>query len=90
MSTRMTALSSIAAALALGACASTSGNAPSKPVAASPPAGCVRDGGSAIPAPPGNCASFGSTYTQEDIQHTGKTTIGGALGLLDPTVTITR
>jgi hypothetical protein len=90
MSTRLAALSSIVAALALGACASTSGNAPTKPVAASQPAGCVSDTGSLIPAPPGHCAGFGSTYTQEDIQRTGKTTAGGALRLLDPTITVTR
>jgi hypothetical protein len=90
MSTRMSVLSSIAAALALGACASTSGNAPTKPVTASQPAGCVSDTGSRIPAPPGNCAGFGSTYTQEDIEHTGKTTVGGALRELDPTITVNR
>lgn len=90
MSTRMAALSSIAAALALGACASTSGNAPMKPVAASPPAGCVSGTGSLIPAPPGSCAGFGNSYTREDMEHTGKTTVGGALGLLDPTITVTH
>jgi hypothetical protein len=90
MSTRMAALSSIAAALALGACASTSGNAPTKPVTASRPAGCVSDTGSLIPARPGNCAGFGNTYTQEDIQRTGTSTAGGALRQLDPTVTVTR
>jgi hypothetical protein len=89
MSTRMAGLSSIAAALALGACASTSGNAPTKPVTASQPAGCV-DSGSAIPARRGNCAGFGSTYTQDDIEHTGKTTIGAALRQLDPTMTVNR
>jgi hypothetical protein len=90
MSTRMSVLSSIAAALALGACASTSGNAPMKPVTASQPAGCVSDTGSRIHAPPGNCAGFGSTYTQEDIERTGKTTVGGALRELDPTITVNR
>ena len=90
MSTRMSVLSSIAAALALGACASTSGNAPTRPVTASQPAGCVSDTGSRISAPPGNCAGFGNTYTQEDVRHTGETTLGGALRLLDPTVTVTR
>jgi hypothetical protein len=90
MSTRMAALSSIVAALALGACASTSGNARTKPITASQPAGCVSDTGSLIPARPGNCAGFGTTYTQEDIRHTGETTAGGALRLLDPTVTVTR
>jgi hypothetical protein len=88
MGTRMAALSSIAAALALGACASTSGNVPTKPVAASQPAGCVSGTGSRIPAPPGNCAGFGNVYSQEDLKRTGQTTAGDALGLLDPTITV--
>jgi hypothetical protein len=90
MSTRMAALSSIAAALALGACASTSGDVPTKPVAALQPAGCVSGTGSRIVGTPGNCAEFGHTYTQEDIEHTGKTTAGAALRMLDPTVTVSR
>jgi hypothetical protein len=89
MSIRTAALSSIAAALALGACASTSGNAPARPLAVSQPAGCVSGTGSRIAAP-GNCAEFGHTYTQEDIQHTGRTTIGAALRDLDPTITVGR
>jgi hypothetical protein len=89
MSIRMAALSSIVAALALGACASTSGNAPSRPLAASQAAGCVSGTGSRIAAP-GNCAEFGHTYTREDIEHTGRTTLGGALRELDPTMTVGR
>ena len=89
MITRMAALSSIAAALALGACVSTSGNAPTKPVTASQPAGCVSGTGSRITVP-GNCAEFGRTYTQEDIQRTGTTTVGAALRELDPTITVSR
>jgi hypothetical protein len=90
MSNRMAVMSSIAAVLTLGACASTSGTAPRARVAASPPVGCVGDTGSAIPARRGTCAGFGSTYTQDDIEHTGKTTIGAALRQLDPTLTVTR
>jgi hypothetical protein len=86
----MAALSSIAAALALGACASTSGNAPTNSVRAPPPAGCASDSGSGIPARPGNCAAFGHSYTQEDLRRTGATTVGGALGQLDPTISVTR
>ena len=89
MRTRIATLSSVAAALALGACASTSGNAPTKPVAAAPPAGCV-SGGSPIPAPPGNCAGFWHSTRKRDIRRTGETTAGGALRLLDPTVTVTH
>jgi hypothetical protein len=89
MSIRMAALSSIAAGLALGACASTSGNAPARPLAASQPAGCVSGTGSRIAAS-GNCAEFGHTYTHEDIEHTGETTVGAALRDLDPTITVRR
>jgi hypothetical protein len=87
MTTRMAGLSSIAAALALGACASTSGNTPAKPVAAAPPPGCVSGTGSRISAP-GECAGFGHSYSQEDLKRTGQPIASGALGLLDPTVTV--
>jgi hypothetical protein len=89
MTTRMAGLSSIAAALVLSGCASTAGNTPAKPVAAAPPAGCVSDTGSRIAAP-GDCAGFGRSYSQEDIKRTGQPTAGGALGLLDPTVTVSH
>jgi hypothetical protein len=90
MSIRIAGMSLAAAALALGACASTSGNSATKPVAAAPPAGCVSGTGSRLTAAPGNCAGFGRTYTREDIDNTGETTAGGALRRLDPTVTVTR
>jgi hypothetical protein len=89
MTTRMVGLSSIAAALALGACASTTGNTPAKPVAATPPAGCVSDTGGLISAP-GQCAAFGHYYSQEDLRRYGETTVGGALRMLDPTVTVSH
>jgi hypothetical protein len=89
MNIRMAALCSIAAALALGGCASTSGTAPTKSVAAVQPAGCVSGTGSRIAAP-SNCAEFGHTYTREDIEHTGRTTAAGALRDLDPTLTVSR
>jgi hypothetical protein len=85
----MKALSSIAAAVALGGCASTSGNTPAQPAAAAVPPGCVSDTGSRIAAQ-GNCAGFGRTYSQEDMKRTGATTASGALGLLDPAVTVTH
>jgi hypothetical protein len=86
MTTRIALLGAIAAAT-LAACASTSGT--TKPVAAAAPAGCVRDTGSRIPAPQG-CAAFGSTYTQQDLARTGQTMVGDALGLLDPTITVSH
>jgi hypothetical protein len=87
MTTRMAGLGLIAAALALGACASTSGHTPGKSAAAAPPPGCVSDTGSRIAAP-GDCAGFGRSYSQEDMQRTGRTTAGGALSLLDPAFTV--
>ncbi len=88
--TRMAGLSSIAAALALSACASTSGNTntPAKSAAAAPPPGCVSTG-SRISAP-GDCAGFGRSYSQEDMKRTGGTTVGGTLSLLDPTLTVSH
>jgi hypothetical protein len=87
MTSRMASLSVTAAALALAACASTTATAPIKPTAAATPAGCVRGTGSRLSTPSG-CTAFGSTYSQEDIARTGQTTVSGALGLLDPTVTV--
>ena len=89
MSARMRSLSTIAAAAALAACASTSGTVPAKPLAArAPPAGCVQDTGSRIPAQSGACSGFGHTFTHDDIDRTGETTPGDALRLLDPTITV--
>ena len=59
------------------------------PVAATP-VGCVTHSGSLIPRPAGSCAAFGHTYSQSDIETTGRTTIGGALRELDPTLTISH
>jgi hypothetical protein len=35
-----------------------------------------------------DCAGFGRTYTQEDIQRTGQPTTAQALRLLDPSLTV--
>jgi hypothetical protein len=74
--------------LALAACAST----PSSPGAAKsaaaktqPPIGCV---GSAGLLPSDRCASFGSVYTRDDMDHVGAMTPADALRLLDPTITV--
>jgi len=71
----------------LSACAATP--AP-KPAAAAyvPPPGCVGNTATRIPTSPSECAGFGSTYTQQDIQRTGEPTAAGALRLLDPSLTV--
>ena len=53
-----------------------------------PDRACLRDTGSRIPPRPHECSGFGRSYSKEDIDRTGATTLGGALRLLDLAVTI--
>ncbi|MGH8114847.1 MAG: hypothetical protein ACREPS_07335 [Rhodanobacteraceae bacterium] len=49
---------------------------------------CIRDTGSLIPPPKGQCLPVaGNSYSQQDIEGTGATNIGQALQMLDPSVT---
>jgi hypothetical protein len=73
------------AAAALCGCATTSGNQAPKPT----PTACNTSTGSRLPAGPG-CASPGRTYTQTDLNQTGQTTVAGALGMVDPSLTISH
>lgn len=80
----------VVAALMLAACAATAPSPdPTKATAnAKPPAGCVGQSATRIPLKDDkSCAGFGSTYTQQDINNTGQSTVGGALPLLDPAIT---
>lgn len=50
---------------------------------------CIRDTGSHIPPPKGQCLPVaGNSYSQKDIQRTGATNVGQALQMLDPSVQI--
>ncbi len=50
---------------------------------------CIRDTGSHIPPPKGQCLPVaGRSYSQQDIQRTGATDVGRALQMLDPSVTV--
>jgi hypothetical protein len=50
---------------------------------------CVRDTGSHIRPPKGQCLPVnGNSYSRQDIQRTGAVTTGQALQMLDPSVTI--
>lgn len=50
---------------------------------------CIRDTGSHIPPPKGQCLPVaGNSYSQKDIQRTGATNVGQALQMLDPSVTV--
>jgi len=76
-----------ALALILAACA-TAPVSPDKAATANakPPAGCVGQTATLIPVKPGTCAGFGATYTRDDIDKTGQTTLGPALRMLDPSI----
>jgi hypothetical protein len=76
-------------AVALAACASTPPQ-PTQTAAAKAPVGCVPDTATRIPSSdPKTCAGFGHSWNQDDISRTGQATPGGALRLLDPTLTVT-
>jgi hypothetical protein len=50
---------------------------------------CLQSTGSMIPAKHGGCLTVpGRSYSRQDIQNTGETTMGPALQKLDPSVTI--
>lgn len=50
---------------------------------------CIRETGSHIPAPKGQCLPVaGSSYSHDDLQRTGATDLGRALQMLDPSVTL--
>jgi len=50
---------------------------------------CLQTTGSMIPAKHGSCLTVpGRSYSRQDIQNTGETTMGPALQKLDPSVTI--
>jgi hypothetical protein len=75
----------------LSACAATAPPKPvDKPAATTfvPPPGCVGSTATRIPTSPNECAGFGSTYTQQDIERTGQPLVGGALRMLDPSLTV--
>ena len=49
---------------------------------------CIRETGSHIPPPKGQCLPMaGNSYSRDDIQRTGATDIGQALQMLDPSIT---
>lgn len=50
---------------------------------------CLRDTGSLIPPPKGQCLPVaGRSYGAQDIQRTGATNVGRALQMLDPSVRV--
>jgi hypothetical protein len=50
---------------------------------------CAMETGSRIPMKPGDCSTApGRSYTQTDVERTGKFNVGDALPLLDPSITV--
>jgi hypothetical protein len=91
MATYVRMLGAIAAVLLVGGCATTAGNMPPKAVnsaAAAKDLTCPTQTGSRIGVNGTNCLGFGRSYSADDIGSTGATSAGGALRLLDPSVTI--
>ena len=77
-----------ALALLLAACA-TAPVSPDKATAANakPPTGCVAQTATRIPVKDDQCAGFGSTFSKQDIDNTGQTTLDRALPMMDPAIT---
>ncbi len=50
---------------------------------------CVVRSASRIPTPAGGCSiTPGRVYSQQDVERTGQTSVGDALGMLDPSITV--
>jgi len=49
---------------------------------------CLKDTGTRIPQKARPCSTAGHSYTDNDIKQTGASSVGDALHLLDPSITI--
>lgn len=77
------------AALAICGCATS--KTPPPNTASAAVGSCLTSTGSRIPpGPDSNCTAWGRSYSQTDIDQTGKTSAAGALRNLDPSLTITH
>jgi hypothetical protein len=86
-------LGTIFAGLGLTGCAATAGNA--KPGAERSAAlrtepTCLTATGNPAASATGTCRAYGRSYSDDDIRRTGATTVGEALQLLDPSITVHR
>jgi hypothetical protein len=82
---RVTAV--ITAAVVLGGCA-TSAIHPIASAGATTNPNCLTSTGSRIPATGTDCTATGRSYSNQDLQRTGATSVAGALPLLDPSLTV--
>jgi hypothetical protein len=83
-------ISAIASLVILCACAGSKTTV--KPDAATSSSiqktGCLRETGSRISTAGAACSGFGHSYSGDDIDRTGSSTVGGSLRLLDPSLTV--
>jgi hypothetical protein len=87
---RNSTLLGVACALALAGCATPR---PTESISQAAFAGpqpppCVQDTGTRLPVKAQDCAGFGQTFTQHDLQRTGAMDTAGALQLLSPSLLI--
>jgi hypothetical protein len=89
MSATMRFLSAAAAGLMLFGCAATpkDPNSNAAASAALNDPNCLTDTGSQIVSK-SSCRGHGRSYSSEDIDRTGKTSVADALGVLDPSITV--
>jgi len=89
MTTRTCA--ALLAALSICGCATPNNPPPNTAGAPVRSSTCLTSTGSNIPAGPDrNCVATGRSYSQTDLEQTGRTTAAGALRDLDPSLTITH
>jgi hypothetical protein len=85
-------LGMIVAGLVVAGCAATARNAKQS---AERPAAAERTDPTCLtatgnPAASGACRGYGRSFSSDDIRRTGATTVGDALPLLDPSITVHR
>jgi hypothetical protein len=49
---------------------------------------CLTETGPRLPLSPGQCASYGNSYSGQELQQTGRADVAQALRTLDPSITI--
>jgi hypothetical protein len=93
MSTKIRIEAAMAAVLILAGAAAMADDMKPKaerPAAVAKDPACLARTGSRIPVNGRSCSAIGRSYTIDDIRRTGATTVGGALRLMDPSITVQR
>lgn len=86
MITHLRAAMAITTALVLAACAANTAAVKPQALAANP--ACLTQTGNLVAGKAAGCSAFGRSYSNDDIRRTGSMTVGEALPLLDPSITV--